>query len=428
MNKEHDRELDILLRRQAKSEHNRKTIAMSFNEENGKEAFGFEISEHLDADAMNAYAENALPQPTRVRYTEHLISCDACRQLVTQLALSANSIGFEKKEGVGVEALSPLKRWGEWFKSLFTLPKLKVAGPIAAVLCFAAITFVAWQRSDLKDSTLSHVKERKENASHNLSVEVNPSAENRNGVPTQTSKTNANAPASNKDAAGPDNKSNPSSKSGAPEEKMNDETTPAPKTEVRTDNPKAPERDKAKSADGQSAPIVSQQPSGPAIANQTQNTVQESGQRQTAPRKGPSRSNQEANVNRDSSNQAENTALGGTNVQKPDETQAKDSNRKEAKKTSPPPSPAKKQTAVSDDDDEKLAKSESAANTRSVDGKQFMQKGNAWVDKDYKGSSTTNIKRGTEEYNALDSGLRSICEKLGGEVIVVWKSKAYKIN
>lgn len=426
MNQEHDKELDILLRRQAKSERNRKIVAMSFNEENGNEVFGVETSAHLDADAMNAYAENALPQHTRVRYAEHLISCDPCRQLVTQLALTANPIAFEKKENAVVETISPVKTWGEWFSSFFTLPTLKVAGPIAAVLCFAAITFVALQRSDLKESASSPVLAQKENASYNSPAGAKSDSDNADSGTAPTSKTTGNSTASNTGAAESNNKGAASSKSGESAEKVSDETSTSSTNEERTDPSKRAESDKTKSADVQPAPVVSQQPSGPAVANQTQNTVQETGQRQTAPRKGPSRNNQEANVNRDRSNQAENTASGGAIANKPD-AQPKDAERKEEKSSSPPPSPAKKQTAVSVDDDEKLAKSESTTNTRSVDGKQFIQKGSAWVDKAFKGGSTTNIKRGSDEYNKLDTGLRSICEKLGGELIVVWKSKAYKI-
>lgn len=425
MNQEHDKELDILLRRQAKSERNRKIVAMSFNEENGNEAFGVETSVHLDADAMNAYAENALPQPTRVRYAEHLISCDACRQLVTQLALTANPIAFEKKENEVVETISPVKTWGEWFSSFFTLPTLKVAGPIAAVLCFAAITFVALQRSDLKESTSSPVQAQKENASYNSPDGAKSDSGNVESGTAQKGKTNGNSTTSNTGAAEPDNKTKASSKSGEPEEKVSDETSTSSTNEERTDASKRAEGDKSKSADAQPSPVASQQPSGPAVANQ-QNTVQETGQRQTAPRKGPSRNNQEAKLNRDRSNQAENTASGGATASKPD-AKPKDAERKAAKSSSTPPSPVKKQTVDSDDEDEKLAKSESAANTRSVEGKQFIQKGSAWVDEAFKGGSTTNIKRGSDEYNKLDTGLRSICEKLGGELIVVWKSKAYKI-
>ncbi len=51
-----------------------------------------------------------------------------------------------------------------------------------------------------------------------------------------------------------------------------------------------------------------------------------------------------------------------------------------------------------------------------------------WIDSTYKGQSTTNISRGTNEYKKLDFGLRSIVENLGGTVIVVWKEKVYRVQ
>jgi hypothetical protein len=38
------------------------------------------------------------------------------------------------------------------------------------------------------------------------------------------------------------------------------------------------------------------------------------------------------------------------------------------------------------------------------------------------------ISRGSGDFNNLDSGLRSIAQELGGELIVVWKGKAYQIH
>jgi len=39
-----------------------------------------------------------------------------------------------------------------------------------------------------------------------------------------------------------------------------------------------------------------------------------------------------------------------------------------------------------------------------------------------------NISRGSDEFAALDSGVRSIAQQLSGEVIVVSKGKAYLIK
>jgi hypothetical protein len=72
---------------------------------------------------------------------------------------------------------------------------------------------------------------------------------------------------------------------------------------------------------------------------------------------------------------------------------------------------------------------EKAPETRSVGGRKFKHQGNVWVDAKFKSSMTVkSISRRSSEFDALDSGLRSIAQQLGGEVIVVWKNKAYLIK
>ena len=66
--------------------------------------------------------------------------------------------------------------------------------------------------------------------------------------------------------------------------------------------------------------------------------------------------------------------------------------------------------------------------TRVVGGKTFANRDGAWYDSAYSGKATTNIRRGTNEYKKLDSGLRNIADTLGGTVVVMWKAKAYRIQ
>ena len=67
--------------------------------------------------------------------------------------------------------------------------------------------------------------------------------------------------------------------------------------------------------------------------------------------------------------------------------------------------------------------------TRSAGGRKFRRQGNGWVDTKFKSSMPVkSIARGSSEFNELDSGLRSIAQQLSGQVIVVWKNKAYLIK
>jgi hypothetical protein len=74
----------------------------------------------------------------------------------------------------------------------------------------------------------------------------------------------------------------------------------------------------------------------------------------------------------------------------------------------------------------------SAAGTRTVAGRKFRRQGDAWVDANYSaGQSYTVVRRNSEQFRALvgdEPGLRRIAEALGGEVIVVWKGRAYRIR
>jgi hypothetical protein len=77
---------------------------------------------------------------------------------------------------------------------------------------------------------------------------------------------------------------------------------------------------------------------------------------------------------------------------------------------------------------DKAAPSEEA-DTRSVGGRTFKRQGNTWVDVKVKSSmSIKTISRGSEDFEKLDSSLRSIAQQFGGPVVIVWKGKAYRIQ
>jgi hypothetical protein len=72
------------------------------------------------------------------------------------------------------------------------------------------------------------------------------------------------------------------------------------------------------------------------------------------------------------------------------------------------------------------------AETTSIAGHNFRKSGSVWIDVAYNSSlSTTNVTRGSEQYRALvadEPGVRTIADALHGEVIVVWKGRAYRIR
>ena len=88
-----DAQIDVLLRRYARKSPTNAT------------------TEHLDADELNAFAEGSLPAAARARYVSHLLDCDNCRQIVSQLTISSGAI-------VGAESSSR-----NWIVRLFLVEK-----------------------------------------------------------------------------------------------------------------------------------------------------------------------------------------------------------------------------------------------------------------------------------------------------------------
>jgi hypothetical protein len=78
------------------------------------------------------------------------------------------------------------------------------------------------------------------------------------------------------------------------------------------------------------------------------------------------------------------------------------------------------------------AKTDEESDTRTVSGRQFRRQGSVWIDTAYQSSSpTTTIARDSEQFRALtadEPGIRTIAAQLSGEVVVVWKGRAYRIR
>lgn len=63
-----------------------------------------------------------------------------------------------------------------------------------------------------------------------------------------------------------------------------------------------------------------------------------------------------------------------------------------------------------------------------VRGKTFTKRDGVWIDSDYRGGTFKTVKRGTEDYEGLDAGIRSLANEVPGTLIVVWQGQAYRIQ
>ncbi|MCA1631271.1 MAG: hypothetical protein LC774_13205, partial [Acidobacteria bacterium] len=74
----------------------------------------------------------------------------------------------------------------------------------------------------------------------------------------------------------------------------------------------------------------------------------------------------------------------------------------------------------------------SPAEARTVAGRKFRRQGDSWIDTGYNSSqATTVVRRNSEQYRALvadEPELGRIANALGGEVVVIWKGRAYRIK
>jgi hypothetical protein len=73
-------------------------------------------------------------------------------------------------------------------------------------------------------------------------------------------------------------------------------------------------------------------------------------------------------------------------------------------------------------------KQELSEKRKSVSGKDFVYQNGVWYDRAYKQQNTVNVRRNSDEYKKLDSGLRAIADNLGGTVVIIWKTTAYRIQ
>lgn len=366
-----DKEIDALLRQTAKSEH----FAMTN---------GSSMPAHIDADAISAFAENALPEKTRAIYMTHLADCDRCRKILSSLIMlgAESEVSASESIAAGIAAVPP-----PWYRRLFVFPNLAYTMGGLVLVFSGLLGFLVMQNSLSTDNV--QVSQVANKAPAQPQSAVIPSGE-----------TAANSmPAANSNAAMPP---------GAPnfQGTVNPETTPG--SIIQMDEDAKVGEDKL----GYRGPTPAQEPVVTDVLRE-----------------------------RDDGEVVRKEELRDARV-----NPAKPANEAKSTTTMPaPPPPPPPPGAAGAKPDEKFlggtlgskdtarAKKMAEANQpasgrRQVNGKAFSQSGGVWYDSAYQGQSTKDVRRGTNEYKKLDAGLRSIAESLGGTVVVVWKEGAYRIR
>ncbi|HSB28628.1 MAG TPA: zf-HC2 domain-containing protein [Pyrinomonadaceae bacterium] len=393
MNKETYNEIDLLLRKLGRA--NQRVPESSGNGST-------QSTVHMDADELNAFAENALPPATRARYTDHLADCGHCRQLVSRLTQVS---GLVREEAAKPNSANWLKTF---LASLFAPMVLRYAVPALGLLVIASIGFFVF-----RDSGSMQIAQKRS---------IEPPVSKAADETPSSSPTNSLVAKSDSDSV-------------QKTRVTNGEAAQAEKNEVKlADDAKREEKE----APHRQEPVtVTDQVTIGASANAPSSPepvarkyTEADAQKQTAP--------QAAEAKPQATPQSRSEEVSKANEQPAERRSAKaassigalaaaDSNLKKARS-----GPAAKTADAEEDKGARDRRDKDEGETTSVAGHRFRKTGSVWIDVEYSSSqATTNVARSSEQYRALvadEPGIRSIADQLHGEVIVVWKGRAYRIR
>ena len=399
MKQTENNEMDLLLRNMAK-----RTSSVS------EPSNGGQHTAHLDADELNAFAEHSLPSAARTRYTAHLVDCSRCRKLVAELSAAA---GLPRTESI----TDPEVHTSFWQRlPVFLSPSvLRFALPALAILGVITVAMITFRQS-----TSSPFVARQVEAPNAANSPVPSETQLDSFVePGQTPAATNPAPVAQSNSA-----LAKESKADVPKEQSKGVTQDGLTTADSTAGVATKDADKSGNLAGEKAqPKFAPEPSPPAPA-----AVAAAAKPQAA-------ATAEVNKNEAIAKQKEQDAEGVREVQE-ERRPAKDSgeflsrSRKAATAgrggVGVASSPARRDEAEQD------KRSNQSEETREVAGRRFRRQGNSWVDSAYGGGRIVmTVVRGSEQYRVLiadEPGIRTIAESLVGEVIVVWKGRAYRIR
>ncbi|HEY6660990.1 MAG TPA: zf-HC2 domain-containing protein [Pyrinomonadaceae bacterium] len=374
MKQDTNNEMDLLLRRLSRSASD---IGADGN--------------HLDADELSSYAENALPAAARARYTEHLAECASCRKLVAQLSSSVAVV--PASESARVSEPSALKKF---LASLFSPMVLRYAVPALGLIVVAVIGLTVLRRNERADS-VAQLKEQEQSK---------PAAAQPEQAQTPASATRGyvDSPATT-----------PEARSERSKETQAKETQPAPPPNPAPSASATAEVKQPASPPKSEQQPVANEPAAPkpaAATDATQRSIDEEARKQETQARVEALPRERAyQAGKAENRRADEVAAAGASA-------------------SPAGSVAKLRRGVLAGAADEKDKND--ADTRSVAGRRFRRERGVWTDTAYDSSrSTTNLTRGSEQYRALiadEPAIKTIAEQLDGEIIVVWKGRAYRIR
>lgn len=370
---------------------------------------GGSLANHLDADELNSYAEGVLPPAAQARYAEHLADCDDCRGLVVSLSQAAGAVSRPTvAEKVGTN-------FWQKIASLFSMPVMKFAVPALMLTIVIGVGLFAFRRQG-NTSELARVSAPSATEAQRQAVP--------NGADNSA---NPNAAANDSRDLSPSASSSPTdqSKSGlvARDGKTREESLPLGRPETETDevtplkDAPAKEAEGARLSAGYAAEPKAAAPSPPVPGTMSELAKSDDYDKNLRPSK---REDQNQNRSQYEFKTAPNDEHGPSRATQQNNAVVGAAQTNTVARSRGGPSGLDK------------GKKANEIESRSVAGRRFVRDGDGWVDAAYNASKTTiRVVRGSEQYRALiadEPAIRAIAEQLDGVVIVVWKSKAYRIQ
>lgn len=396
MKDETNNEMDLLLRRLGRRQ----------------DIFTPDAGDHLDADELSAYAENELPAAARARYIEHLADCSRCRELAVQLTASAGIAGAAQTTKV----LEP-SGWRKFLASLFSPMVLRFAAPALGLIVVALIGVMVMRRNNAGEyiSQMQPGKPQQKEIAVTTPV-VEPNQQVTDSVSTRGDAT--------------------TNKAAETKGLLEQTDIPAPERSpaaVAQNEPPPPKPDSQPAAAGASVSGVSTA-SAPATASAPVAKVEAASAGARQKDADQSRKQQEAEVK-----------VAPSEVSKKEFDLGKADNKRAEESTAMRARAAKNKSSAGDEnsgrggsvgslqrDGVDREDKEKSADTKVVAGRRFRKEGGVWTDTAYDRSrDTVNVRRGSEHYRTLigdEPAIKTIADQLDGEIIVVWKGRAYRIR
>jgi len=358
---------------------------------------------HLDADELNAFAERTVPPAARARYTAHLADCARCRKLVATLSAAAGLPIAEIK----AEEREKISFW-QRLPAFLSPAVLRFAVPALAMFAVITVGIITLRQQ----RSVDFVAQNQEPATPQSVSKPQQEPVGATTSNTQSAPRSSPVPSPNATPVGA-KPANPGEESAA-----TDKVTPVDTTSgfLAKDAAK-PEAGKADEAQPKFAPEPPAPLPAPAAAKP-----------QAAVSVG-------ANKNEAVAKQKEGAA--GETVDRParDKLQVAEDREVDASRSRKAATAGRggaPSTAEARRSETEQKRADKDAEIREVAGRRFRKQGNAWIDIAYVATRPAmNVVRGSEQYRVLvadEPSIRTIAERLSGEVIVVWKGRAYRIH